>query len=229
MRDTNVLTSFLSGARSSLKLWLTDRKPDLRKNMNYDPKIPSLCRTQTHSQTHSHKHSFPFVSSYCFFWSTVKTVNHEKKDKIKEWNKRHASGRVRLTVAGQYYSFSSQWLVTDCLCYTPKNCQGDKHQSSTRPRPLTRHFPFVSWLFIFYPVKPVLHYYQHFSYCTLIEWHHLAVVVRWCTSCVVVLYTAWWGQSDTAEGGILPPAGGGQDCYIYSERLTGGARGEGWR
>ncbi|TNN52442.1 hypothetical protein EYF80_037342 [Liparis tanakae] len=25
-----------------------------------------------------------------------------------------------------------------------------------------------------------------------------------------------------ADGEILPPAGGGQDCYIYSERLTGG-------
>lgn len=158
MWDTNVLTSFPSGARSSLKLWSTDRKPDLRKNVNYDPKVLSLCHTQTRTQTHSRKHSFPFVSSYCFFWSTVKTVNHEKKDK-KEWNKRHASGRVRLTVAGQFYSFSSQWLVTDCLCYTPKNCQGDKHQSSTRPRPSTRHFPFSSWLVISYPVKPVLHYY----------------------------------------------------------------------
>ena len=49
-----------------------------------------------------------------------------------------------------------------------------------------------------------------------------------CTSCVVVLlYTAWWGQSDAAEGGILPPAGGGQDCYIYSERPTGGGWGRG--
>lgn len=125
---------------------------------------PSLGRTwtmilksslsQTHTQTHSHKQSFPFVSSYCFFWSTVKTVNHDQK---REWIKRHASGRVRLTVAGQYYSFSSQWLVTDCLCYTPNKCQGDKHQSSTRPRPSAQHFPFSSWLFNFYPVKPVLH------------------------------------------------------------------------
>lgn len=77
----------------------------------------------------------------------------KKRQNAKEeaWNKRHASGRVRLTVTGQYYSFSSQWLVTDCLCYTPKNRQGDKHQSSTHPRPSTRHFPFSN--FIFYPVK----------------------------------------------------------------------------
>lgn len=153
----------------------------------------------------------------------------KKRHNTKERSEtRRASGRVRLTVAGQYYSFSSQWLVTDCLCYTPKNCQGDKHQSSTRPRPLTRHFPLSSWLFIFYPVKPVLHYYQNLF--QLLYPHQVTSsgggeMVYKCTSCVVVPYTAWWGQSDTAEGGVLPPAGGEQDCYIYSERLTGGVRG----
>lgn len=138
-------------------------------------------------------------------------------------------GRVRLTVAGQYYSFSSQWLVTDCLCYTPKNYQGDKHQSSTRPQPLTQHSPFFSWLFLFWPVKPALHYYQHFSYVSLIKWHFL-VVLR----CSIGAPHGWWYQilhdevkqtMPRAEVGILPPAGGGQDCYIYSERLTGGVRG----
>lgn len=181
---------------SSLKLYLADRKPDLRKNMNYGPKILSLClcHTQTCTQTHSHKQSCPFVSSYCFFWSTVKTANHEKRDKGKEWNERHASGRVRLTVAGQYYSFSSQWLVTDCLCYTPKNCQGDKHQSSTRPRPSTRHFSFSSWLCLlpsqtsatFIPAFQRLYPHQVTS-CG----DGGGDMVCKCTSCVVVWYTAW--------------------------------------
>lgn len=200
----------------------------------------SLCQhsNQTHSQTHSHKQSFLLVSTYCFCWSTVKTVNHKKKKKDKkkkEWNKRHASGRVRLTVAGQYYSFSSQWLVTDCLCYTPKNCQGDKHQSSTRPRPSARHFSFLQLTLHLLPSQTsatllpafqLLYPHQVTSSC---GGSGGVEMVYKCTLCVVVLYiyTAWWGQSDTAEGGILPPAGGGQDCYIYSERLTGW--GEGWR
>lgn len=125
--------------------------------------------------------------------------------------------------------------MTDCLCYTPKNYQGDKHQSSTRPRPSTQCSPSSSWLFVFYPVRPVLHYYQHFSYFNL-KWHPL-MVVRWsikCTSWAVVSVTAWWGLTDTATSWRWDPAlpaGGGQDCYIYSERLTGGrgVRGEGVR
>lgn len=200
----------------------------------WSPKESSL----SHSHTLTHTQSFPFVSSYCFFWVTVKTVNHENKKKKKkkkakrkkEWNKRHASGRVRLTVAGQYYSFSSQWLVTDCLCYTPKNCQGDKHQSSTRPWPLDATLSLIS-IFVFLP---------SLTSATLLSASRLRYprqvtssgggggeMVYKCTSCVVVLlYTAWWGQSDAAEGGILPPAGGGQDCYIYSERPTGGGEEE---
>lgn len=108
--------------------------------------------------------------------------------------------RVSITV-----SHHSDWWLTVCLCYTPKNCQGDKHQSSTRPRPSTRRFPFSN--FIFYPVRPVLHYYQHFSYFTLIKWH-LLVVVRWSISapCVVISYTAWWGQTDTATSWRWDPA-----------------------
>lgn len=135
--------------------------------------------------------------------------------------------RVSITV-----SHHSDWWLTDCLCYTSKNCQGDKHQSSTRPWPSTEHFPFSSWLFIFYPVKPVLHNYQHFSYVTLIKWH-LLVVVRWSINSP----HGWWciryqilhdevKQTLLRAGGeILPPAGGGQDCYIYSKRLTGGVKG----
>lgn len=160
----------------------------------------------------------------------------KRKDaKEKEWNKRHASGRVRLTVTGQYYSFSSQWLVTDCLCYTPKIRQGDKHQSSTHPRPLTRHFPFSN--FIFNPVKPVLHYYQHFSYFTLSKWHLLVVVVvvvRWSISAprVVVSFTAWWGQTDSYElkvGSCSPCWRWTGLLHLLWEADCGGEEGEvGW-
>lgn len=128
--------------------------------------------------------------------------------KKREWNERHASGRVRLTVAGQYYSFSSQWLVTDCLCYSPISCQGDKHQSSTRPRPSTRHFPYSSWLLVFYPVKPVLHLLPAFQ---LLYSHQVTSsgggeMICKCTLCVVVSYTARWGQTHTATSWRWDPA-----------------------
>lgn len=85
---------------------------------------------------------------------------------------------------GQYYSFLSQWLVTDCLCYTSNNYQGDKHQSSTRPRPSTSH---SNWLLVCYPVKPVLRYHQNFCYFSVVKWH-LLVVVRWSVSAP----HGWW-------------------------------------
>lgn len=105
---------FWSGVRSSLKLWSTDREPDLRKNMNYDPKILSLFSysvTLKHTLKRTHTNNpFLFVSSYCFFWSTVKTVNHEKK------RKRQKKGVKRETRfrKGQAHSCGSvlQFLIT---------------------------------------------------------------------------------------------------------------------
>lgn len=41
------------------------------------------------------------------------------KSKAMKWERHAVVGRAALTVAGQDYSFSSQWLVTDChICYT---------------------------------------------------------------------------------------------------------------
>lgn len=115
MWDANVLTSFLSGATGSScdkriespivgRTWTIILKSSL-----------SLCVTLKHIiKMHSHKQSFPFVSSYCFFWSTVKTVTHEKKKTNKRSETRDAlregSGsqlRVSITV-----SHHSDWWLT---------------------------------------------------------------------------------------------------------------------
>lgn len=93
----------------SLKLWLTDRKPDLkRKNMDYDPQKNPLCHTHTHTQ------SFPFVSSYCFFWVTVKTVNRENEKKKKGKKKKKGVKQETRFRKGQAHSCGSvlQFLIT---------------------------------------------------------------------------------------------------------------------
>lgn len=93
----------------SLKLWLTDRKPDLkRKNMDYDPQKNPLCHTHTHTQ------SFPFVSSYCFFWVTVKTANHENEKKKKGKKKKKGVKQETRFRKGQAHSCGSvlQFLIT---------------------------------------------------------------------------------------------------------------------
>lgn len=81
--------------------------------MDYNPKIRSLslslCVTlKLTIKVHSHKQSFPFVSSYCFFWSTVKTGNHGKKREIKEVKQETRSRK------GQAHSCGSvlQFLIT---------------------------------------------------------------------------------------------------------------------
>lgn len=58
-------------------------------------------------KVHSRKQSFPFVSSYCFFWSTVKTGNHDKRQ-IKEVKQETRSRK------GQAHSCGSvlQFLIT---------------------------------------------------------------------------------------------------------------------
>lgn len=156
----------------------------------------SLCQhsNQTHSQTHSHKQSFLLVSTYCFCWSTVKTVNHKKRRKTKRKRSetrdtlQEGSGsqlRVSITVSHH----SDWWLTVFATLQRIAKETNIKAQHVLDPRRDT--FPFSSWLFIFYLVKPVLHYYQHFSYFTLIKWHLLVVVVvvlRWCISAPYV----WW-------------------------------------
>lgn len=98
----------------------------------------------------------------------------------------HAPGRVRLTVAGQYYSFSSQWLVTDCLCYTPKLTKETNIKAQHVPDP--QHHTFLSspssWLLIFTQSDQG---YIFTSYLTRFKWH-LLVVVRWFVSAPHV----WW-------------------------------------
>lgn len=56
----------------------------------------------------------------------------------------------------------------------------------------------------------------------------VVLVVRWCISAPHV----WWYHilhdevnQTLLKVGSCPLLGGGQDCYIYSERLTGGGRG----
>lgn len=143
----------------------------------------------------------------------------------KEWNKIQASGRVRLTVAGQYYSFSSQWSVTDCLCYTPKHCQGGKHQCPTRPRPSALSFLQLTSSFSYqcYIISSILVTALSSSDIFWWRWSITAPCVGWCH----ILHYEVKQTLLRADGEILPPAGGGQDCYIYSERLTGGV-GRGW-
>lgn len=190
----------------SLKLWLTNEKSKLHKNVNFHP--PLLI---THSLTH--KQPFPFVSSYCFFWSAVKT----KKFVTKEKKRRNAyvkneTGdmlrdgpgsqlRVKFTV-----SYHSDWWLTAfaTLQITAKE---------TNIRAQHDLDPTLSCV--------ELHLLLTRTSATLLPVFllpHLPVVDRWCLSAPHMWWwwwwcpiPAWWGQETQlwAEGGVLSPAGGG--------------------
>lgn len=175
-----------------------------------------LKSSQTHTQTHSHKQSFPFVSSYCFFWSTVKTANHDKKRRnTKERSEtrrtlREGSGSqlwVSITV-----SHHSDWWPT-VFATLRTNRQGDKHQSSTRPRPSARHFPLSSWLFIFLPSQTSATLLPVFQllYSHQVTYSDGGEMVYKCTLMCDgggggVIYTARWSQTDAATSWRWEPA-----------------------
>lgn len=114
---------FLRGARSSCERKPTDR-PVVGRTWTVILKSPLF-----HENTHTHKHTplkrtqtilFPFCPQLLLLlkcsWRRQRTRGDKKLKGVKR--ERRALGRVGLTVAGQDYSFSSQWLVTDCHCYT---------------------------------------------------------------------------------------------------------------
>lgn len=163
---------------------------------------------------HTHANNPSVVSGYCFFWRTVKTWKKDTKQRVN-----HAPGRVRLTVSGQYYSFSSQWLVTDCLCYTSKFTKETniKAQHVLNPQRHTFLSPF-SWLLFF------IQSYQGYiytSYFTRIKWHLLAVV-RWFVSAPHV----WWCHKlhDEVNQTLLKV----RSCPLLEEDKTATSTLRGW-
>lgn len=117
--------------------------------------------------------------------------------------------------------------MTDCLCYTPKIRQGDKHQSSTHPRPLTRHFPFSSFIFqhprrtsaTLLPAFQLLYPQQ----VTSSGGGGGGEMVYKCTSCGGFIYCMMRSNGHSYElkvGSCSPLLEADRNCYIYSERLT---------
>lgn len=112
--------------------------------------------------------------------------------------------------------------MTDCLRHTPENYQGDKHQNSTRPRPSTSRS------------NSSIRLSPSQTSATLLSGRQLLYPYK-VTSCggeVVCAPHEWWywmkrwsRHCYKLKMGPCPPAGGRQDCYIYSKRLAGEERG----
>lgn len=143
-----------------------------------------------HSNTLTHKDSFPFVSSYCFFfWSTVRTASCDKKTKERSWTRDmlldRSGSQLRVSITVSHHS--DWWLSLLHTKELPRRQTSKLNTSST-----------LNTTHITTSTKTSATWFC-FSYFTLIKWH-LLVVVRWSVSAprVMVSYAARRGQTDTA-------------------------------
>lgn len=157
------------------------------KNINYDPKI--LPRSSlTHTQT-----ILSFCKQLLLLLKTVKTWHYRK----------HALGRARLTVMGQFYSFSSQWLVSATLFAKQTNIEAQHVLDLLLPLSSMTHSDQCYIITSIFTTVPSPSYIFRWWLAHLLWWYH------------IILPDEVKRTQLLAEGGILPPAGGGQDCYIY--------------